>query len=77
MSVARKKARQIFRKTSISYPLIRTRTSTYQGVKMFLLFKIWHALFSSNSRSEVRPIFVLLPTVYSKSQEYLFQLLKE
>ena len=27
------KARQIFRKTNISYPLIRTRTSAYQGVK--------------------------------------------
>ena len=27
------KARQIFRKTNISYPLIRTRTCTYQGVE--------------------------------------------
>ena len=27
------KARQIFRKTNISYPLIRTRTSAYQGVR--------------------------------------------
>ena len=30
------KARQIFQKTNISYPLIRTRTSAYQGVKMFV-----------------------------------------
>ena len=27
------KAHQIFRKTNISYPLIRTRTCTYQGVR--------------------------------------------
>ena len=27
------KARQIFRKTNISYPLIRTRMCTYQGVR--------------------------------------------
>ena len=27
------KARQIFRKTSISYPLIRTRTCAYQGLR--------------------------------------------
>ena len=27
------KARQIFRKTNISYPLIRTRASAYQGVR--------------------------------------------
>ena len=27
------KARQIFRKTNISYPLIRTRTCAYQGVR--------------------------------------------
>ena len=27
------KARQIFRKTSISYPLVRTRTCEYQGVR--------------------------------------------
>ena len=27
------KARQIFRKASISYPLIRARTSAYQGVR--------------------------------------------
>ena len=27
------KARQIFRKTNISYPLIRTRTCAYQGIR--------------------------------------------
>ena len=27
------KARQVFRKTNISYPLIRTRTCAYQGVR--------------------------------------------
>ena len=31
--VFQEKARQIFRKTNISYPLIRTRTCVYQGVR--------------------------------------------
>ena len=34
------KARQIFRKANISYPLIRTRTCAYQGVR--------HVRFSEN-----------------------------
>ena len=55
------KARKIFRKTNISYPLIRTRMCAYQGVKMFLFPKIWRALFSYNTRFEIRP-FALLPT---------------
>ena len=38
------KARQISRKTNISYPLIRTRT--YQTHEMFVFGKIWCALFS-------------------------------
>ena len=45
------KARQIFRKTNISYPLIRTHTC------------IWRALFSCNIRFEIRH-FALLPTIY-------------
>ena len=60
------KARQIFGKTDISYPLIRTRTCTYQGVRMFVFRnfrKIWHALFSWNTHFEIRP-FALLPTIY-------------
>ena len=32
------KARQIFRKTNISYPLIRTHTCAYQGVRNVLFF---------------------------------------
>ena len=40
------KARQIFRKTNISYSLILTRASAYQGQEMFVLRKIWRALFS-------------------------------
>ena len=39
------KARQIFRKTNISYPLIRTRMCAYQGVRN-VFRKIWRALFS-------------------------------
>ena len=38
------KARQISRKTNISYPLIRTRT--YQTYEMFVFGEIWCALFS-------------------------------
>ena len=41
------KARQILRKTNISYPLIRTRT-------FFVFRKIWHALFPWNTRVEIR-----------------------
>ena len=39
------KARQIFRKINISYPLICT---------MFVFRKIWYALFSWNTRFEIR-----------------------
>ena len=50
------KARQIFRKTNISYPLIRTRTCVYQGVRnvcfsenltcfVFLKHPFWDSLF--------------------------------
>ena len=56
------KAHQIFRKTNISYPLIRTRTCAHQGVRMFVFRKIWRALFSWNPRFEIRA-FALLPTV--------------
>ena len=59
-----KKARKIFRKTNISYPPIRARTCAYQGVKMFVFWKIWRTLFPWNTRFEIRP-FVLLPTNYS------------
>ena len=43
----------IFRKTNLSYPLIRTRTCG-----------IWRAFFSGNSRFEIRP-FASLPTYLS------------
>ena len=50
------KARQIFRKTDISYPLIRTRTYAYQGVRnipfsenlaccVFLKLSVWDSSF--------------------------------
>ena len=57
------KACQIFGKTDISYPLIRTRTCAYQWVRMFVFRKIWRALFSWNTHFEIRP-FALLPTIY-------------
>ena len=49
------KARQMFRKTNISYPLMRR-------CAFFGKFGIlWRALFSWNTRFEIRP-FALLPT---------------
>ena len=57
------KARQTIRKTNISYPLIRTCTSAYQGVKNVHFWEIWRALFSWNTRFEIRPS-ALLPTIY-------------
>ena len=49
------KACQIFRKTNISYPLIRTR--------VWVAFcKIWRVLFSWNTRFKIGP-FALLPTI--------------
>ena len=54
------KARQIFRKTNI-FLLSDTHTRfTYQGVKIFVFRKIWHALFSWNTRFGIRP-FAILP----------------
>ena len=58
-----KKTRKTFRKTNISYSPIRARTCAYQGVKMFVFWKIWRTLFPWNTRFEIRP-FVLLPTNY-------------
>ena len=64
-------ARQIFRKTKISYPLIRTcpflipwyahGRVRIREKEMFVFRKIWRALFSWNSRFKIRP-FALLPT---------------
>ena len=56
------KARQILRKTIISYPLTRTRACAYQELRIFFFpQKIWPALFSYSIRFEIRP-FALLPT---------------
>ena len=41
----RNKARQIFRKTNISYTLVCTRKCAYQGVRNVIFRKIWRALF--------------------------------
>ena len=54
----KKIARQIFRKTIISYPLIRTCTCAYQGVRNFVFRKML-ALFSWNTRFEIRPFALL------------------
>ena len=56
------KAHQFFRKTNISYPLIRTHACAYQGVRnVFFFRKIWRAFFSCNTRFEILP-FALFPT---------------
>ena len=52
------KVRQIFRKTSISYSLIRT-------CKMLVFRKISRASFSCNTRFEIRPS-ALLPTILTQ-----------
>ena len=58
------KSCQIFQKTNISYPLIRTRTCAYQGVRYIcFLRKIWLAEFYCYPRFEICP-FALLPTNY-------------
>ena len=56
------KARQIFRITNISYPLIRSCKCSYQGVRNVRFSKNWCALFSWNTRFEILP-FDLLPTI--------------
>ena len=51
------KTRQIFRKTNIFYLLIRTR------IKNIPFSEIWRALFSWNTRFEIRPSSALLLTI--------------
>ena len=60
-AIKENKARQIFRKTNISYPLIRIRTCTDQGVRN-VFWKIWRALSSRNTRFKIRS-FALLPII--------------
>ena len=55
------KQRQIFRQTSISYPLIQTCLCACRGVKDVFFRKIWRALFSWHAHFEIHP-FVLSPT---------------
>ena len=54
------KARQIYRKTNISYPMIRTSACVYQGLRNSCFTENWVALFPYNTCSEIRP-FVLFP----------------
>ena len=57
------KAQQIFRKRNVYYHLIRTRTYVRVRIReMFVFQNIWRALFSWNSRFEIRT-FALLPTI--------------
>ena len=49
------KAREIFQKKKIFYPLIRKRTCAYQGVRNVGFRKFWRALFSYHTRFEICP----------------------
>ena len=59
------KARQIFRKTNISYPLICTSTCAYQGVRNGHFSENLATLFSWNNCFEIRffPLMLLWPSV--------------
>ena len=65
------KARQFFRKMSISYPPMRIRTCAYQRVRNVFFQKVWRALFSWNTHFEIRP-FALLQTKYQKQSSRVF-----
>ena len=60
------KARQIFRKTNISYPLVRTRTCAYQGVRNVHYSEILTCFVFLKHRFEIRP-FAFLPTNFCGS----------
>ena len=51
-----------FPKNEHFLPLIRTRRCAYQGLRNVVFWKIWCALYSWNTRFEIRP-FALLPTI--------------
>ena len=55
-----RKERQNFRKTNISYPLIRTRTCVYQEVRNVCFTEILACVAFLKHRFEIRP-FALLP----------------
>ena len=57
------KARQIFEKRTFLTPW-RLTYLRIKGKEIFVFQKIWHALFSCNTRFEIHP-FALLPTVYT------------
>ena len=54
------KARQIFLKMKISYPLMLTRTCGYQGVRNVCFSESCHTLFSCNTHFLQHPRFTLL-----------------
>ena len=49
------KAREIFQKKKIFYPLIRKRACAYQGARNVGFRKFWRALFSYHTRFEICP----------------------
>ena len=63
------KARQIFRKTNIFYPLIRTRACAYQGVKDVRFSENLACFVFLSTCSEIRP-FALLPTTCLRYKQY-------
>ena len=75
-------ARQIFRKTKISYPLIRTcpflipwyahGRVRIREKEMFVFRKIWRALFSWNSRFEIRRVAILQTKCPTQKKHHYF-----
>ena len=72
--VSRKKRRAKFlRKTKISFPLIRTRTYSYQGVRNVHFSENLVCMFSSNTRFEIRPFTLLLDLRHERVKEIHYQ----
>ena len=68
------KVRQFFRKTNISYLLIRTRTCAYNGVRNFRFSEILACFISWNTHFQIR-LFVLSPMTYLSRGQHRYQFL--
>ena len=68
------KARQIYRKTTLFYSLLRARTFVYLEVRNTSLFEIWRALISCNNCFEICS-FALLPIVSNMARKEISKLM--
>ena len=72
------KARQIVRKTNISYPLIRTRTFAYQGVRnvrLFGKFGVLYFLETSVLRFALLPYYLRIMGKVSTFRSHSYKLI--